>query len=329
MLNCNQYVPENERDDILQQFVLKMRRSGYSGKFRMKIINAADRIYKTKISEDSQGIRPLYRGRGYRAAERKLASEKKRINWCNKKQKGGKYYSAPLIMDPTPGGELKNEIDKICREEGEQGGMWIKVVERGGTKIKSVCKSNPLATKGCKRGNCGICNGKKPGRCDMASIGYRCWCMECDDMEMTSHYLGESGATGHARFLQHAAAVEKKQVDKSALAKHMDLQHGGMVGRFGMEITGNFRDCLTRLGDEGMRVREGEDNPDINIVMNSKSEFHQPPLIRLIAIRGNRNEGQDQQGQGTHQGRGRQRGGIGRGGRGVRARGRRGRVETS
>jgi hypothetical protein len=261
----------------------------------------------------------LYRGRQYKAKERKLAAEKKRINWVNKTRRTDRYYSAPLILDPTPGGEMKREIAKICQEEGERGGMWVKVMERGGTKLKTVCKSNPLSTPGCKRENCGICTGEKPGRCDSASAGYRCVCKECEEVGIRSIYEGESGSHGFRRFSEHAQAVERRQVEKSALAKHMAIQHGGKKGKFTMEITGLFQSCVARQGDEGMRVREAEQDAEVDIVMNSKSEFHQPPLVRLVAMRGNRNETQDienQQRQRQH--RQSQRGGGGRGGRGGR-----------
>jgi hypothetical protein len=190
--------------------------------------------------------------------------------------------------------------------------MWIKVVERGGTKLKQVCKSNPLATPGCKRVKCGICSGDKPGRCDMQSAGYRCICKECEKEGVVCIYEGESGRTGFLRFLDHKTAVDKKKVDKSAVAKHMQVQHNGMKGQFSMEVTGTFQSCLTRLGDEGMRVRAEEEDENINIVMNSRAEFNQPPLVRILAVRGNVRESQDPPGP-RFRGRGGARGGRRRG----------------
>jgi hypothetical protein len=241
----------------------------------------------------------MYRGREYMARERRLKNEKKGINWYNGRETREKFYIAPLIVDPTPSGQLKTEIEKICQEEGAGGGMCIKLVERGGEKLKSVCKSNPTGSKECKRQNCEICKGDKPGRCGTAGIGYRCICKECEGEGTKAYYEGESGDNAFNRQKQHEAAVKGKKVEKSAIAKHMKLQHGGIAGKFSMEVTGTFRSCVTRLADEGIRVREDED--DVDILMNSRMEFHQPPISRVVAMRGNSREDQEErQGGGRH-----------------------------
>jgi hypothetical protein len=306
MRNCNEMVEETEKDEILQNFVLKMRRSGYPGKYRQKVLLAAEGIMKQKIKDDKEGRVPLYRGREYDAAGRRLRKEKKSINWYNGKDTRDKYYMAPLIIDPTPDGLLKKELEKICREQGEEGGMWIKVIERGGDKLKNICKSNPSGSKECGRASCGICRGDKPGRCSTKGAGYRCCCLECKKEGIKAYYEGETGGNAHTRFLQHKQAVEKGKVAASALAKHMALQHGGKKGKFSMEVTGTFNKCLERLGDEGMRVRESEIEADI--LMNSKMEFHQPPISRVITVRGNRNDDQEETGRGARGARGRGRG---------------------
>ena len=74
---------------------------------------------------------------------------------------------------------------------------------------------------------------------------------------------------------------------------------------------------MVRQVNEGARVRLTK----AHICMNSKSEFHQPGIVRVVAVRGNLNEEQTgvfpQEGQGGGaRGRGR-----GRGSRGTRPRG--------
>jgi hypothetical protein len=316
MRNCCENVPETEKEEILQDWVLKMRRSGYSGRYRQKVLVAADGIMKQKVKDDLEGKVPLYRGKDYKAKERRLKKEKKSINWYNGKSTREKYYAAPLIVDPTPDGIFKQELEKICREQGEGGGLWVKVIERGGNKIKNICKSNPSGSKSCGRTTCGICRGEKPGRCSTKGAGYRCCCLECKNEGVKAYYEGETGGNAHNRYLLHEAAVEKGKVEASAMAKHMAVQHGGMKGKFSMEVTGTFTKCLERLGDEGIRVRESEEEADI--LMNSKMEFHQPPISRVVTVRGNNREDQEEAGRGAR------RGGRGRGG--TRGRGRGGRV---
>jgi hypothetical protein len=275
---------------------------------------AAEGIMRQKKKDDIEGKVPLYRGKGYKAKERRLKKEKKGVNWYNGKCTREKFYLAPLIIDPTPDGIFKKEVEKICREQGEGGGMWIKVVERGGEKIKHICASNPAGSKACRRESCGICRGEKPGRCSTKGAGYRCCCLECLKVGVKAYYEGETGGNAHSRFLQHEAAVKKGKVEASAMAKHMAIQHGGMDGKFSMEVTGTFEKCLPRQGNEGIRVIQSEQEADI--LLNSKTEFHQPPISRVMTTRGNRSDEQEDTRGDT--GRGRGRGGP----RGRRGRGR-------
>jgi hypothetical protein len=84
-----------------------------------------------------------------------------------------------------------------------------------------------------------------------------------------------------------------------------------------MEVTNKFKSPAMRQGSEGVEVRECS----AKCVMNSKSEFHQPPIIRVIALTGNLQEdqpGAEEAGlatgrQETLRGRGRGRGRPGRG----------------
>jgi hypothetical protein len=46
----------------------------------------------------------------------------------------------------------------------------------------------------------------------------------------------------------------------NAIGEYMQVQFGWMKGKFNMDVTGTFRDCLTRQGDEGVRVKEAENN---------------------------------------------------------------------
>ena len=84
---------------------------------------------------------------------------------------------------------------------------------------------------------------------------------------------------------------------------------------------------MVRQVNEGARVRLTK----ADMCMNSKSEFHQPGIVRVVAIRGNVNEeqsgmfprdGREGRGRGRGRGRGggesRGRGGDNRGRRGVR-----------
>ena len=56
------------------------------------------------------------------------------------------------------------------------------------------------------------------------------------------------------------------------------LEHINEDVEFGLEITGKFRDALTRQANESVRIynRKGTE------ILNSKSEFNHPPTARVV-----------------------------------------------
>ena len=53
---------------------------------------------------------------------------------------------------------------------------------------------------------------------------------------------------------------------------------------FSMEITGRFRDALTRQADEAVRIHGRKDEE----LLNSKSEFNHPPIARVVIQKSNK-----------------------------------------
>ena len=85
--------------------------------------------------------------------------------------------------------------------------------------------------------------------------------------------------------------------------KHCLLEHGGMQAEFSMKVSGRFSSCLVRQVNEAVRIGMSEDD----CLMNSKAEFHQAPLVRVVATTGLQ-DGQEERLETA-------RGGRGRGGR--------------
>ena len=87
---------------------------------------------------------------------------------------------------------------------------------------------------------------------------------------------------------------------------------------FSMKIVGRFYSCLVRQVNEAVRIEMSE----ADCVMNSKAEFHESPLVRVVPV----TELQEEQGEGQGpweeaSGRGGGRRGRGRRGKGERGRG--------
>ena len=178
-------------------------------------------------------------------------------------------------------------------------------------------KSNPLRVGGCGRDNCMVCSVGGKGDCSRSGAGYKISCLECPKTKISAEYEGETARNPYSRGLEHARDLENES-EKSPLWKHCSIQHGGRKVAFRMDALRSFKYPMVRQVNEGARVRLTK----ADICMNSKSEFHQPGIVRVIAVRGNLNEEQigvfplDGRGGGT---RGRGRGSTR--GRGTRPRG--------
>ena len=81
------------------------------------------------------------------------------------------------------------------------------------------------------------------------------------------------------------------------------LEHGGMQAEFSMRVAGRFSSCLVRQVNEAVRIGMS----DAECLMNSKSEFHQAPLVRVVATTGLQDE-QDERLDGVRGRRGRRGG---------------------
>ena len=83
------------------------------------------------------------------------------------------------------------------------------------------------------------------------------------------------------------------------------MAQAGERVEFSMEVIGNFHSCLVRQVNEGVRIKRSRAQ-----LMNSKGEFHQHPVVRVVPMRGLNNEpGELAGGRG---GRGQARGRAGR-----------------
>ena len=118
--------------------------------------------------------------------------------------------------------------------------------------------------------------------------------------------------------LEHNQGLRQRS-ERSALWKHCESEHSSQEAEFSMHIVGCHSSCLGRQVHEAVRISRTE----AEIILNSKSEFHQAPIVRVMATSGL----QEEQTSAASQGVG--AGGAGRGqgaGIGSRSRGRAGRM---
>ena len=89
-------------------------------------------------------------------------------------------------------------------------------------------------------------------------------------------YEGESSRNGKIRGGEHIGGFKNKKVT-NALYKHKLMDHPNEEVKFEMEVLKSYKDPLSRLANEGVRINEHKPGE----LLNSKSEFHQPAIVRL------------------------------------------------
>ena len=95
----------------LNQFMLTLKNSGYSKKFRKEVLDSSLKAFQKMIEDDRNGTKPLYRSRDWNIEERQLSKARKRLNWWNSANAKIQYTSV-LFVPPTPGGILAKELRK-------------------------------------------------------------------------------------------------------------------------------------------------------------------------------------------------------------------------
>ena len=146
------------------------------------------------------------------------------------------------------------------------------------------------------------------------SVTYKITCETCLKDGILSTYEGETGRNTFSRGLEHQQGLQQNS-EKSALWKHCVSEHSSQEADFSMMIIQSHSSCLNRQVHEAVRISRTE----AVFIMNSKSEFHQAPLVRVVATTGLQEEQSTAASQGLGLGAGgrsRREGGRGGGGGG-------------
>ena len=271
MLNCSRRLEwKEEAAPAVSEYMRRMKVAGYGERYRENVLKQALSVYDNKWKDNEEGVRPVFRPKGYRKEERKREKERKRCDWS---KKGGGI--APIFVPATPRSELLKRMRKAA-EETEKEGIKFTLVEMGGRTIKSrLQKSNPTATPGCDLPDCPCCMEErgKGGQCHRNNVNYKVTCKLCPKGK-EAVYIGETARNLYTRMKEHYSGGG----EGSFIAKHLEGSHAGQEGIFEARVTKTNKDCLSRQVREGVYIsQEGSRN----LLMNTKSEWHQPSLYRI------------------------------------------------
>ena len=171
-------------------------------------------------------------------------------------------------------------MKKAYEHEIRQSKFKIKVVEKGGTKLKDILhKKDPFKKTGCGRKDCFICTTGGSGNCSRENISYQIKCTEeCRTKDL---YSGETSYNAYSRGGEHLKKYENND-PKSMLIEHCNVAHEGRRVKFQMNVTGSFhRDATKRQIYEGHEI---ERTPQVRL-MNSKSEWNTPSMPECVVTR--------------------------------------------
>ena len=317
-----------EKVRLMEDFAEMLLESGYPEYFRAGILRAALTGYNKQAEADFRGSVPLYRPREWQQEERRRKKLIKKASWY-------RPADVVLFLPATPDAGLASRIRGVVEEEGRRLGLAARVVERGGTNLKQQLVKTDLGYDGqCPQGDCLLCltNPGEEGSLKHHRSGalYSGSCVLCpaeNGNDFTAVYFGETGDSGYTRTSQHRYLIEKKD-RTNAFADHLFEHHRdreGDIHAYRFKVVRTFRKSLVRQIWEAVAIH----GSDATIVLNSRSEWEQPSVARVVITRElpERVEGGGgERGRGTGRGRGigqagRGRGGAGRGGEGAGRRG--------
>ena len=308
MFNTSEMLPQEERDMVIEKYILRLRRSGYSKKQVENIIISGLKGYETKKEKARKNNKVLHRSAMSTKLQRHRDKLMEKSTWFRKEKKrdekdptdekpswrqGGMEKvegtnSQPitvLFVPRTKGGELASKIRKAETELESITGYKVKIVERSGTMIKRiVVKSNPWAGGPCGMPECLVCKHENGGGdCKKRSITYRTRCETCyengeklgDNKEKI--YIGESSRTGRERGAEHANDYHR-EVPDSHMWKHWQTDHNEDKEKpvFSMKVLKRHKSAFVRQINEAVLI-----DMNSNKVLNSKSEYNRCQIPRL------------------------------------------------
>ena len=255
----------------LNEYMTRMKRAGYHENYRRDTLVNALNVYDMKVAKCEASGEPFNRGRSYKVIERRKEKLRKKRNWNKSSQKGP--CGPPIIIPSTPNSELARMLRGIADQEPNPKKRF-RIIEKGGPTIeRSLMKPNPIGKEGCEKSDCIVCNQVGGGK--LCHKGNVCYTMDCKVNGCDAGYDGETHRNAYTRGLEHMKKYQRGD-ESSFILKHQVEKHNSQPANFGMRVVGSFKDPLSRQVTEAVMIKNHQ-----GTLLNSKAEFHQPPLVRV------------------------------------------------
>ena len=265
-LNCSCDLTWEHRVKHANEMMKKLQYSGYNKKFRYEVVDSAIKAYRKIVEDDCNGVKPMYRPKGYQTEERKEAKKRKKKEWYTK---GG--YESVIFIPATPTSILKKSYEEIIKETP----LKIKVVEQSGVQLKRMLQtSNPFKKGKCEDAECIVGKSDEKKNCRRNEVKYH---IECKNENCDSVYHGETSKNAYTRGKEHREDYHNR-LEGSHMWKHCIQKHNREEQQFTMHIDRTFRrDPLLRQITEAIEINDTDEEKR----MNSRAEWHQPRVPRI------------------------------------------------
>ena len=115
-------------------------------------------------------------------------------------------------------------------------------------------------------------------------LAYSCQCITCKlEQQKESWYHGRSARTLYTRQGEHNSGLAAGRED-NALYKHAQLYHPGATPEFQFQAEKFFPDATSAQIYEGVSINNSPSNE--GYLMNSKAEYQQGEVARVVVVRG-------------------------------------------
>ena len=282
--NTSEFVSNETKANILNEFMIDLKLSGYNEQDRKNILRGGINTYSKLKIKETEGKRSFYRSYNEQKSESK---DDKAKNWF-KKGKNGSNFKSVMFVEATPGDKLLKMLQETESKFRISDNFRIKFVSKAGVKLKNVLVRKSTKEVPCSDNDgkpCVISDGQdiSTQQCRKNRINYFAKCKTCDLQGKQRVYYGETARNIHSRSKEHYSAL-KNECRNSFMYKHIMKEHKDQQHEVQFEwgINGKFVKPLERQLNEALCIEK----TSMKESLNSKHEYfhHNVRKIGLSSV---------------------------------------------
>ena len=227
--NTSESVSDDKKVEILNEFMIDLKLSGYNEKERKNILTCGINTYNKLRNKETLGIRSFYRS--YEEQKKYRHDKKDKVNNWFRKGKQAEHLKTVVFVTATPGDKLLKMIKETESKHRVSDEFRIKFVSKAGTKLKNVLQRKSIREKTCEDKDGRPCvtsdgEGIKTHKCMQNRINYFAKCKTCAEQGKLSVYYGETARNLHVRSREHYSGLER-ECRHNFMYRHIQSEHDG------------------------------------------------------------------------------------------------------